>query len=116
MGYMWNARTSSPLNGKHILMFSPQGLAAKGYQNRNLFQSGYLLGEWRPGRRLCVRASLWKWITATTLCPAKLPHPDGRRIVIGWLDMWESPLPEQQDGWAACCRCRELSLSADNRP
>ena len=50
MGYMWECPDFFALNGKHILMFSPQGLAAKGYQNRNLFQSGYLLGEWRPGQ------------------------------------------------------------------
>ncbi|STV86783.1 sucrose-6-phosphate hydrolase [Klebsiella michiganensis] len=76
-------------------------MAAKGYQNRNLFQSGYLLGEWRPGQAFVREASLWKWITATTFMPRKASSlPTGRRIVIGWLDMWESPLPEQQDGWA----------------
>ena len=50
MGYMWECPDFFALNGKHILMFSPQGLAAKGYQNRNLFQSGYLLGEWQQGQ------------------------------------------------------------------
>uniref|UniRef100_UPI001CFDFB67 glycoside hydrolase family 32 protein n=1 Tax=Klebsiella quasipneumoniae TaxID=1463165 RepID=UPI001CFDFB67 len=48
--------------------------------------------------------------------PQSFATPDGRRIVIGWLDMWESPLPEQQDGWAGMLSLpRELSLSADNR-
>ena len=33
---------------------------------------------------------------------------------VGWI--WESPLPEQQDGWAGMLSLpRELSLSADNR-
>jgi beta-fructofuranosidase len=66
--------------------------------NRNLFQSGYLIGEWQPGQRLS--GELGDGPRPRFLCPAKLPTPDGRRIVIGWLDMWESPLPEQQDGWA----------------
>ncbi len=39
------------LGDKHVLMFSPQGLAAQGYENRNLFQSGYLLGDWQSGQR-----------------------------------------------------------------
>ena len=48
--------------------------------------------------------------------PQSFLTPDGRRIVIGWLDMWESPLPEQQDGWAGMLSLpRELSLGADNR-
>lgn len=74
MGYMWECPDFFTLNGKHILMFSPQGLAAKGYQNRNLFQSGYLLGEWQPGQAFVLEGRLWKWITGMILCPAKLPH------------------------------------------
>jgi beta-fructofuranosidase len=49
MGYMWECPDFFTLNGKRVLMFSPQGMAAQGYQNRNLFQSGYLLGDWQPG-------------------------------------------------------------------
>ena len=43
-------------------MFSPQGVVAEGYKNRNLFQSGYLLGEWQLVSLLCEKVSLWRWI------------------------------------------------------
>lgn len=26
-------------------------MQAEGFRNRNLFQSGYLIGEWQPGQR-----------------------------------------------------------------
>ena len=51
MGYMWECPDFFTLGDKHVLMFSPQGLAAQGYENRNLFQSGYLLGDWQSGQR-----------------------------------------------------------------
>ena len=45
------------------------------------------------------------YATQTTLAP------DGRRLVFGWMDMWESEMPEQADGWAGALTLpRELSL------
>jgi beta-fructofuranosidase len=36
---------------------------------------------------------------------------DGRRIIIGWLDMWESPMPTREHGWSGCLTLpRELVL------
>lgn len=98
-------------------MFSPQGMAAQGYQNRNLFQSGYLLGDWQPGGSFVREGEFVEMDSGHDFyAPQSFLTPDGRRIVIGWLDMWESPLPEQQDGWAGMLSLpRELSLSADSR-
>jgi beta-fructofuranosidase len=63
LGYMWECPDFFTLNGKRVLMFSPQGLAADGFKHRNLFQSGYLVGEWQPGQPLCVKVNLWRWTT-----------------------------------------------------
>ena len=27
---------------------------------------------------------------------------DGRRVSMGWMDMWNSPMPSQQEFWAGC--------------
>ncbi|WP_312273704.1 glycoside hydrolase family 32 protein [Pseudescherichia sp.] len=117
MGFMWECPDIFTLGDKRVLMFSPQGIAAHGFKNRNLFQSGYLLGDWQPGQPF-VRAGEFVEMDHghDFYAPQSFLTPDGRRIVIGWLDMWESPLPEQQDGWAGMLSLpRELSLSADNR-
>ena len=38
--------------------------------------------------------------------------PDGRRLVFGWMDMWESDFPEKADGWAGALTLpRELILN-----
>lgn len=116
MGFMWECPDFFTLGDKRVLMFSPQGMAAHGFKNRNLFQSGYLLGDWQPGQPF-VRAGEFVEMDHghDFYAPQSFLTPDGRRIVIGWLDMWESPLPEQQDGWAGMLSLpRELSLSPDS--
>lgn len=44
-------------------------------------------------------------------------HDDqGRRIAIGWMDMWESEMPTKEHGWCGVLTLpRELSLSADEK-
>ena len=117
MGYMWECPDFFELDGKRVLMFSPQGMAADGFARRNLFQSCYLLVDWQPGQPF-VREEAFVELDSghDFYAPQSFLTPDGRRIVIGWLDMWESPLPEQQDGWAGMLSLpRELSLGANNR-
>ncbi|MNQ91131.1 Sucrose-6-phosphate hydrolase [compost metagenome] len=117
MGYMWECPDFFTLNGKRMLMFSPQGLAADGYKHRNLFQSGYLLGEWQPGQPFSHDGQFIEIDYGHDFyAPQSFLTPDNRRIIIGWLDMWQSPMPEQQDGWAGMLSLpRELSLREDNR-
>lgn len=116
-GYMWECPDLFTLSGKRVLMFSPQGMAAEGFRNRNLFQSGCIVGTWQPGEPFRRESSFTEMDHGHDFyAPQSFLAPDGRRLVIGWLDMWESPLPEQQDGWAGMLSLpRELSLGADNR-
>nr|WP_129955450.1 glycoside hydrolase family 32 protein [Rahnella sp. RFA10(1/100)] len=117
MGFMWECPDFFTLNGKRVLMFSPQGMAAQGFENRNLFQSGYLVGDWQPGEPFVRTGEFVEMDHGHDFyAPQSFLTPDGRRIVIGWLDMWESPMPEQQDGWSGMLSLpRELSLTEDNR-
>ncbi|MGQ9451722.1 MULTISPECIES: glycoside hydrolase family 32 protein [Leclercia] len=117
MGFMWECPDLFTLNGKQILMFSPQGMAAQGYENRNLFQSGYLVGQWQPGAPFLQQSAFREMDHGHDFyAPQSFLAPDGRRIVLGWMAMWGSPMPEQQDGWSGMLTLpRELTLTADNR-
>jgi len=117
MGYMWECPDFFTLNGKRVLMFSPQGMAAEGYRNRNVFQSGYLIGDWLPGQTFTTDGEFIELDHGHDFyAPQSFLTPDGRRIVIGWLDMWESPMPEQQDGWAGMLSLpREIYFGANSR-
>lgn len=112
MGYMWECPDFFPLGNERILMFSPQGLAAIGYDNRNLFQSGILRGNWQPGADFIATHPFTELDHGHDFyAPQSLLAADGRRIIIGWMDMWQSPMPTKADNWCGCLTLpRELSL------
>ncbi|GKX63121.1 invertase [Pragia fontium] len=111
-GYMWECPDFFPLQDKFILMFSPQGIQAEGYQFRNQFQSGYLIGNWTPNNPFNVEHDFQELDAGHDFyAPQSFLAADGRRIIFGWMDMWESPMPSKADHWAGSFTLpRELSL------
>ncbi|MDO4680588.1 MAG: sucrose-6-phosphate hydrolase [Aerococcus sp.] len=118
-GYMWECPDFFSLNNgeeeKHILLFSPQGVKADGKDYLNIFETGYLVGDYDKATHTLHRGSFKEidrghdfYASQTTLTP------DGRRVVFGWMDMWESDFPEKADGWAGALTLpRELNLVGD---
>lgn len=119
-GFMWECPDFFDLNEgntyRDILLFSPQGIKAQAEKYLNLFQTGYFIGEYNQDTNTFSHGDFKEldyghdfYATQTTL------SPDGRRIVYGWMDMWESEFPEKVDGWAGALTLpRELVLK-DNR-
>ncbi|WP_042959315.1 glycoside hydrolase family 32 protein [Erwinia tasmaniensis] len=116
-GYMWECPDFFPLGDKFMLMFSPQGMKAEGYRYRNLFQSGYLLGQWQPEVDFVVERNFQELDSGHDFyAPQSFLAEDGRRIIFGWMDMWESAMPSKEDFWAGCLTLpRELTLDAEGR-
>lgn len=117
MGYMWECPDFFPLGEEQLLMFSPQGIQAQGFENLNLFQSGYLRGTWQPGHDFTVQQAFVEMDRGHDFyAPQSFVAADGRRIVMGWMDMWESPMPGKQEGWAGSLTLpRELSLGSQGQ-
>ena len=111
-GYMWECPDFFPLGDEHILMCSPQGIKAQGDDYLNLFQSGYLRGTWRPGQEFEVREGFRELDHGHDFyAPQSFTAADGRRVIIAWMDMWESVMPSKAEGWAGCMTLpRELTL------
>ncbi|OKP52924.1 glycosyl hydrolase family 32 [Serratia marcescens] len=114
-GYMWECPDFFPLGEQHLLLFSPQGLAAQGYRYRNRFQSGYLLGHWRPDGDFTVTQPFCELDAGHDFyAPQTFSAADGRRLLFAWMDMWESPMPSKAHRWAGALTLpRELTLAAD---
>ena len=75
-----------------------------------------MVGEWQDNLHFHVTHASRRWITGMIFTPPSHLPPGWRRIVIGWLSMWESPMPEQADGWAGMLTLpREVTLDTDQR-
>lgn len=111
-GYVWECPDFFELAGQNVLIMSPQGIKPLGLKYRNLYQTGYMIGKFDEQHNQFIHGEFQEldyghdfYATQTMLAP------DGRRLVFGWMDMWESDMPEQQDGWAGALTFpRELNL------
>ena len=89
-GRMWECPDFFPLDGKQVLLVSPQQMHA-----REEFHAGYgtvaILGQYDRNHDEFVRVTVQPvdhglnfYATQSVL------SPDGRRILIGWMDNWET--------------------------
>lgn len=114
-GYMWECPDFFELDGEHVLMFSPQGMEPEGDRYQNLFQTGYVTGSFDYETNTFERGAFREldhghdFYAVQTLLDDK-----GRRIAIGWMDMWESEMPTKEHGWAGALTLpRVLTRTAD---
>ncbi|QQK81430.1 sucrose-6-phosphate hydrolase [Salicibibacter cibi] len=115
-GFMWECPDYFELDGKGVLLFSPQGLEAQKYRYQNIYQSGYFLGNpmnlsdgsFEHGDFQELDAGFEFYAQQTTLAP------DGRRILIGWMGLPEIEYPTDRYQWAHCLTIpRELFIKND---
>ena len=109
--YMWECPDLFALGKHHYMMFSPQGMSPQGYHKRNLFQSGVIPGQWSPGSDFIPSGPFTELDNGHDFyAPQTFTACDGRRVMIGWMDMWESPMPTKKERWSGCLTlARELS-------
>ncbi|XP_045459426.1 sucrose-6-phosphate hydrolase-like [Melitaea cinxia] len=101
LGYMWECPDFFELNGHFVLLFSPQGVKPEGDKYKNLYQTGYIIGDFDYSTNTFKPLQEFQeldhghdfYATQTIL------DNSGRRIVIAWMDMWEKKYPEQDDGF-----------------
>ncbi|XP_063362901.1 sucrose-6-phosphate hydrolase-like [Cydia amplana] len=112
-GFMWECPDLFELDGKYVLLFSPQGVEPSGDRYQNLFQTGYLIGDFDYSTLKFTPTSEFVeldnghdfYATQTTL------DNFGRRIVVGWFDMWDRNYPEGNDGFTGTMTIpRELRI------
>ncbi|SFG31645.1 glycoside hydrolase family 32 protein [Sporolactobacillus nakayamae] len=117
LGYMWECPDFFALGGKHILMISPQGIEPDGDLYQNLHQTGYFVGNFDYEHMQFDYGDFTELDNGHDFYAAQsFQDNSGRRIVIGWMDMWDSPMPEQAEGWAGALTLpRELHLSENGK-
>ncbi|MGM7723211.1 glycoside hydrolase family 32 protein [Metabacillus sp. Hm71] len=116
-GYMWECPDFFEIGGKYVLLFSPQGIKAEGENYLNLFQTGYLVGDFSYDTLEFSRGEFKELDHGHDFYAVQTFLDDkGRRIAIGWMDMWESNMPTKEDGWCGALTLpRELTLGENNK-
>ncbi|MCL7746260.1 glycoside hydrolase family 32 protein [Halalkalibacter alkaliphilus] len=114
-GFMWECPDLFELEGKEVLVMSPQGVKPEGNDYHNLHQAGYVIGQ------LNYQTGIFQYGPYYTLdhgfdfyAPQTMVDDKGRRILIGWMDMWESDMPTQEFGYSGAMTIpRIVSLRND---
>ena len=90
-GRMWECPDFFPLDGKHVLLTSPQEMTAIGLEFHAGNGTVCLIGEYDREHFHLVR----EYVQAIDYgldfyAPQTVETPDGRRVMIGWMQNWET--------------------------
>ena len=100
-GFMWECPNFAEFDGHEALILSPQGVKPEGKRYLNLHQSVSMLGKMDYESGIFYHDAFHILDHGFDFyAPQVTQTPDGRCLMIGWLAMWESAMPEQADGWS----------------
>lgn len=111
-GRMWECPDFFELDGKNVLIVSPQDMRANGYNSYNGNHSIYFVGQY--DRIYCK----YEYDKAVLLdygldfyAPQTLLTNDGRRIMIAWMQSWDTNIKPPEQKWNGMMTIpRELRL------
>ena len=112
-GKMWECPDFFPLNGSHVLLTSPQDMLPKGFEfhngNGTLCVIGSFDDETGTFSEEAVQAIDYG---IDFYAPQTIQTPDGRRVMIGWMQNWDACAIREPDApWTGQMSMpRELTL------
>ena len=112
-GFMWECPDYFELQNQGVLLFSPQGIQAKGDCFKNIYQSGAYIGQPLDLDNNYFEHGAFQELDAgfDFYAPQTTVSPDGRRLLVGWMGLPEIEYPTDNEGWAHCLTIpRELSI------
>lgn len=115
MGYMWECPDFFQLGGRYILLMSPQGMVAEGDRYKNLYQTGYIIGDFNYQSHTFAEQVPFQEIDyGHDFYATQTTERNGKRYLIAWFGMWNTTFPEAAHGWAGAMTIfRELTLSGN---
>ena len=112
-GKMWECPDLFPLDGQMVLLVSPQKLETSDLNFHKGYESLCLLGSWEPEKNRFIRRSVLPIDQGLDFyAPQTLLAPDGRRIMVAWMQDWDSAkcVPEGQNWFGQMTLPRELHI------
>lgn len=111
-GRMWECPDFFPLGDRQILMVSPQDMRAKGFEFHNGNNSIFLYGSYdKETHRFRREEAVSVDYGLDFYAPQTLETPDGRRIMVGWMQSWDAHIMKDCLKWSGMMTVpRELEL------
>ncbi len=113
MGYMWESPGFFHICDDDVLIISPQGIKPHGKMFLNKYQSGWFIGklDYDTGKfKQKGPFGLFDY-GFDFYAPQVIKTPDGKYVLIAWLDMQDTKMPETEEGWAGMMSIpRELKI------
>ena len=100
-GKMWECPDFFELDGKHVLLVSPQEMLPEGFEFHNGYGTVCLTGIWDGEGALKEEHIQAIDYGIDFYAPQTVRTPDGRQVMIGWLQNWDSlTIREPWEPWA----------------
>lgn len=111
-GKMWECPDFFPLDGKQVLIISPQFMEAEGLEFHNGNNAVYFIGDFDTKKMEFCRDKAYQIDYGPDFyAPQTMETPDGRRIMIGWLQNWDNYMTPEELGWSGMMTLpRELTV------
>lgn len=111
-GEMWECPDFFPLGNRHILLVSPQNMRAKGYEFHNGNNSAFIYGHYDKSLHKFEREKITSADYGLDFyAPQTLQTADGRRIMIGWMQSWDTQFMKDLLDWSGMMTLpRKLSI------
>ena len=91
VGRMWECPDFFELDGKHILLLSAQDMLPKGFEYHNGNGSFYIVGDYDPNTGVFTEEADYAADYGIDFyAPQTILTPDGRRVMIGWMQNWDT--------------------------
>ena len=91
LGLMWECPDLFELDGKAVLLASAQDMLPRGFEYHNGNGTFYLLGDYDPQTaRFHEEADYAADYGIDFYAPQTILTPDGRRVMIGWMQNWDT--------------------------
>ncbi|MCD8398383.1 MAG: glycoside hydrolase family 32 protein [Lachnospiraceae bacterium] len=100
-GKMWECPDMFELDGKTVILTSPQEMSQSGLEFHNGNGTMYLIGQYDREKKHFERENLGAIDYGIDFyAPQTVQAPDGRRIMIGWMQNWDACVaPSGRSRW-----------------
>ncbi|WP_412520508.1 glycoside hydrolase family 32 protein [Staphylococcus simulans] len=114
-GYMWECPDLFKLDDKDVLIFCPQGIEPDGIHFQNIYQSGYIIGDFSLETLEMKHDGFMELDHGFDFyAPQTTLSKEGERVLIGWMGLPDINYPTDQYDWAHCLTLpRVLNIKDD---